>query len=160
MSAAAAGPELGVGDKAPVFADVPTSGAGKTSSTDLGSLYIIYFYPRDATPGCTCEAQDFTSMLGDIEASGAKVIGVSRDSVESHDSFVKDIGIGYPLIADVDGVVTEAYGVYKQREWNGKQIMAVERSTFIVQNGEIVKSWRGIKATGHAAEVVAALKAL
>lgn len=151
---------VGEGSRAPSFGSVPISGGDSLSSDDLGGLYIIYFYPRDATSGCTCEAVDFTTMLPDLQAVGAKIVGVSRDSVESHDQFVKDSSIGFPLIADVDGHVSDAYGTYKLRNVFGKEMMMIERSTFIIKDGVIVKAWRGIKADGHAKQVVSALRDL
>lgn len=154
------GNEIKEGSKAPTFSSVAISGGGTMSSDDLGSLYVIYFYPRDATSGCTCEAIDFTTMLPEITSAGALVVGVSRDSVESHDSFARDSSIGFPLIADVDGVVSDAYGTFKLKNVFGKEMMAMERSTFIVKDGIVVRAWRGIKADGHARQVVTALKSV
>jgi thioredoxin-dependent peroxiredoxin len=152
--------DVGEGDGAPSFGAQPTSGGGTLSAADLGDTYIIYFYPKDSTSGCTCEAQDFTARLAELAGSGVRVVGVSRDDVESHDKFVAEVGIGFPLLADVSGEVSDAYGVYKLRQMFGKEFMGIERSTFIVKGGKIAKAWRGVKATGHADEVVAAVKQL
>ncbi|CDF37712.1 unnamed protein product [Chondrus crispus] len=141
---------------------LPTSGGGTLSAADLqakAEFVIIYFYPRDATPGCTTEAKDFRDLAPQLEQLNATVVGVSRDSVESHDAFVKDLDLNFPLITD-DGTLTEGYGVWKLRKLGDKEMMIVERSTFILRGGKVVKEWRGVKSTGHAAAVVESLKSL
>ncbi|PXF46153.1 putative peroxiredoxin bcp [Gracilariopsis chorda] len=150
---------LAVGSPIPSFT-LPTDGAKTLSTTDISKgPAIIYFYPKDATPGCTCEAQDFRDFKPQLEQMGATVVGVSKDSVESHDAFVNDLSLNFPLISD-DGTLCEAFGVWKLRKRGDREFMGIERSTFLLKDGVIVKEWRGMKATGHAAQVMDALKAL
>lgn len=141
----------------PTFS-LPTNGGGTFSSSDLAQgTTIVYFYPRDATSGCTVEAQDFRDLMPTLGELGVGVVGVSRDSVESHDKFAADLELPFPLISD-DGTLTEGMGVWKLRKMADKEFMGIERSTFVVRDGAVVHEWRGVKSGGHAAAVVDAVR--
>lgn len=149
------------GDVAPAFS-MPTDGGGTTSLAKLsGKAVVLYFYPRDDTPGCTKEAIAFTGLIGDFRAAGAEVIGVSKDTVAKHDKFKTKYDLDVVLAADEDGSVCEAYGVWVEKNMYGKKSMGIERSTFLTGgDGRIVRAWRKVKVDGHAEEVLAAVKAL
>ncbi|CAN8069710.1 unnamed protein product [Agarophyton chilense] len=150
---------LAVGSSVPTFS-LPTNGGKLLSNDDVSKgVGIIYFYPKDATPGCTCEAQDFRDFKSQLESLNAFVVGVSKDSVESHDEFVRDLDLNFPLISD-DGTLCEAFGVWKLRKRGAVEMMGIERSTFVLKDGVIQKEWRGMKATGHAAEVIEAIQSM
>ena len=145
--------KLKEGDAAPEFT-VATSGAGKISLADyLGKNVILYFYPRDDTPGCTKEACGFRDEFAEIKKRGAVVLGVSTDPVKSHDKFVEKFQLPFPLLADEDKTVVEAYGV-----WGEKTYMGTSRVTFLIgPDGKIKKIWPTVKPDEHVAEVLAAL---
>jgi len=152
---------LEIGDKAPDFA-MPTDGGGKVSLKSLkGKPVVLYFYPKDDTSGCTAEACAFRDILPDFSKLDAAVIGVSRDSVESHQKFKEKYQLSFPLASDADGSVTEAYGVWGEKSMYGRKYMGIERSTFLIdKNGIIRDIWRKVKVPGHAAEVLDALSKL
>jgi peroxiredoxin Q/BCP len=152
---------LEIGDKAPDFA-MPTDGGGKISLKSLkGKPVVLYFYPKDDTSGCTAEACAFRDILPDFSKLDAAVIGVSRDSVESHQKFKEKYQLSFPLASDADGSVTEAYGVWGEKSMYGRKYMGIERSTFLIdKNGIIRDIWRKVKVPGHAAEVLDALSKL
>jgi len=149
------------GDEAPGFS-MPTDSGGTTSLDALGGkAVVLYFYPRDDTPGCTKEAIAFTGLIGDFRAAGAEVIGVSKDTVAKHDKFKAKYELDVVLAADEDGSVCEAYGVWVEKNMYGKKSMGIERSTFLISaDGTIAKAWRKVKVPGHAEEVLEAVKAL
>lgn len=153
-------PELKLkeGDPAPTFTAV-TSGGGKISLADyLGKNVILYFYPRDDTPGCTKEACAFRDHFADFKKKGAVVLGVSTDPVKSHDKFVKKFQLPFMLLADEDKRIVEAYGVWGQKSFMGRKYMGVHRVTFLIgPDGRIKKIWPEVKPAEHAAEVLAAL---
>ena len=152
-------PELKLkeGDPAPTFTAV-TSGGGKISLADyLGKNVILYFYPRDDTPGCTKEACAFRDHFADFKKKGAVVLGVSTDPVKSHDKFVKKFQLPFMLLADEDKRIVEAYGVWGQKSFMGRKYMGVHRVTFLIgPDGRIKKIWPEVKPAEHAAEVLAA----
>ncbi len=152
---------LNAGDKAPDF-DLLTDGGGHISSADLsGKSFVIYFYPKDDTSGCTKEAQAFSSLLGEFESIGVPVIGVSPDSVKSHDKFRTKYALTIRLAADESHATIEAFGAWAEKSMYGKKYMGVERSTFLVgKDGRIARAWPKVKVDGHAEEVLAAAKAL
>jgi peroxiredoxin Q/BCP len=152
---------LKVGDKAPDFT-LPTDGGGSISLKELkGKTVVLYFYPRDDTPGCTAEACAFRDSLPDFSKVEAEVVGISRDSVASHDKFKKKFKLPFPLASDEDGNVTEAYGVWVERSMYGKKYMGIERATFLIDGkGVILDIWRKVKVNGHTDEVLKAAKAL
>ena len=149
------------GDTAPDF-ELPTDGGGKLRLSGLaGRPVVLYFYPKDDTSGCTAEARDFTQLAPDFRKAGVEVVGVSPDSVESHARFRKKHGLGIRLAADADKAVATAYGVWVEKSMYGRKYMGVERSTFLIDaKGRIARSWRKVKVPGHAAEVLAAARAL
>jgi peroxiredoxin Q/BCP len=153
--------DLKAGDLAPNF-DVPTDGGGRASLASLkGKKFVLYFYPKDDTSGCTSEAKAFTEAAGSFEKAGAALIGVSKDSVLSHEKFKAKYDLGFPLGADVDGKTVEAYGVWVEKSMYGRKYMGIERATFLVDpQGKIARVWRKVKVPGHAAEVLAAAQAL
>lgn len=150
---------LDPGDKAPAFT-LPAAGGGQVSLAKLkGKIVVLFFYPKDDTTACTQEALNFTENADDFEALDAVVVGVSRDTVRSHDRFVAKHGLRVLLGSDVDGVVTERYGVWVEKSMYGRKYMGIERSTFLINtSGKIVKTWRKVKVAGHVEEVLAAAK--
>lgn len=144
------------GDKAPDFA-LPTAGGGRVRLKDLkGKAVVVYFYPKDDTSGCTQEALRFTEKAADFARLGAVVIGVSRDSVKSHDKFLAKHGLGVILASDEDGAVCGLYGVWTEKSMYGRQYMGIERSTFLIdRKGKVVNTWRKVKVAGHVDDVLA-----
>ena len=152
---------LNDGDTAPDFALPGDSGKTVTLSKLKGHPVVIYFYPKDDTPGCTTEAKDFTCLASTFESLGATVIGISPDSAKTHDKFKAKHELALTLAADEDKTAANAYGVWVEKSMYGKTYMGVERATFLInKTGEIAKVWRKVKVKGHADEVLAALKAL
>ncbi len=146
------------GDKAPAFT-AETSGGGKVSLADFkGQNVILYFYPKDDTPGCTKEACAFRDHFADFKKKGAVVLGVSPDPVKSHDKFVEKFKLPFTLLADTDKKIVEAYGVWGQKTFMGRKYMGTFRVTFLIgPDGKIKKIWPAVKPEEHAAEVLAAL---
>lgn len=153
--------QLDVGDKAPAFSMI-RDGGGTVSLADLkGKTVVLYFYPKDDTPGCTTEAIDFTALKANFAKAGAEVIGVSRDSVAKHEKFAAKHKLGVALGADEDGTVTEAYGVWQEKSLYGRKYMGIMRATFLIDgDGVIRRIWPKVSVKGHAAEVLAAAQAL
>ena len=152
---------LNIGDKAPDFT-AATDGNGSVSLAKLrGKKVILYFYPKDDTSGCTKEACGFRDALPDFSKAQAIVIGVSRDSVASHDKFKKKYELPFTLAADADGQITEAYGVWVQKSMYGRKYMGIERSTFLIDEKGIIRGiWPKVKIPGHVEEVLAAAQKL
>ncbi len=152
---------LEVGDKAPDFT-LPTDGGRKVSLKALkGKTVVLYFYPRDDTPGCTAEAYAFRDSLPDFSKVKAEVIGISRDSVASHEKFKKKFKLPFPLASDEDGKVTDDYGVWVEKSMYGKKYMGIERATFLIDGKGVIRDiWRKVKVDGHADEVLAAAETL
>jgi len=152
---------LKTGDKAPEFT-LPTDGGGEISLTGLkGKTIVLYFYPRDDTPGCTAEACAFRDSLPDFSKVKAEVIGISRDSIASHDKFKQKFKLPFPLASDEDGKITEAYGVWVEKSMYGKKYMGIERATFLIDGKGIIRDiWRMVKVEGHADEVLKAAEGL
>ena len=148
-------------DIAPDFTLPATGDQTVTLSALRPSPVVLFFYPRDNTAGCTREAIDFTASLAEFEKAGAKVFGISKDSLTSHDKFIAKKDLGMPLLSDEDSDVCEAYGVWKEKKMYGKTFMGIERSTFVINaEGRIANIWRKVKVDGHVAEVLEAVKAL
>lgn len=149
------------GTEAPDFS-LPQAGGGTLTLSALRpSAVVLYFYPRDDTPGCTREAQDFTTRAADFAAAGVKVIGVSRDTVASHEKFAAKHGLGVTLLSDSDGSVCAAYGTWVEKKMYGRASMGIERTTFLIDGeGRIARVWRKVKVPGHVDEVLAAAQAL
>jgi len=150
--------KLKEGDVAPAFT-VTTSGGGKISLADYkGRNVILYFYPRDDTPGCTKEACAFRDYFADFKKRGAVVFGVSTDSVKSHDKFVEKFKLPFTLLADEDKKIVEAYGVWGEKSFMGRKYLGTNRVTFLIgPDGRIKKIWPLVKPEEHAAEVLVAL---
>jgi peroxiredoxin Q/BCP len=122
---------------------------------------VLYFYPKDSTPGCTTEAQDFRDLHADFAKLRCVVAGVSRDGLKSHDNFRTKQGLPFALLSDTDETVCALYGVMKMKKLYGKDVRGIERSTFLIdRNGRIAREWRGVKVAGHVAEVLDAVRAL
>ncbi len=149
------------GDKAPDFT-LATDGAGKVTLSKLkGKKVILYFYPKDDTSGCTAEACGFRDSLPKFGRTDAAVIGISRDSVASHDRFKKKYDLPFTLASDEEGKVCETYGTWVEKSMYGRKYMGIERATFLVDPKGIVRNvWRKVKVPGHVEEVLAAAKAV
>jgi thioredoxin-dependent peroxiredoxin len=151
---------LDVGQKAPEFS-LPSDGGGTASLGDFaGKSVVLYFYPKDDTSGCTKEAVGFSERLADFQAAGAVVVGVSKDSVASHDKFKAKHRLGLVLASDEGSDTAERYGVWGEKSMYGKKYMGIERSTFLIKDGIVVRVWRKVKVPGHVDEVLEALKAV
>jgi peroxiredoxin Q/BCP len=152
---------LAVGDKAPAFT-MKTDGGGKVSLSALkGKNVVLYFYPKDDTSGCTAEACGFRDDLPAFNTTEAVVIGVSRDSVESHDKFKKKYDLNFQLASDETGKVTEDYDVWVEKSMYGKKYMGIERATYLIDGKGVIRGiWRKVKVPGHVAEVLKAIKAV
>ena len=148
-------------EKAPDFS-LPRNGGGTVSLSDFaGKPVVLYFYPKDDTSGCTTEAVDFSGLTEDFAKLGATVIGVSPDSVKSHDKFAAKHNLSVVLAADEEHKALEAYGVWKEKSMYGKTYMGVERSTFLIdKSGKVAEVWRKVKVPGHAEAVLKAAQAL
>jgi peroxiredoxin Q/BCP len=147
--------KLKEGDPAPVFS-APTNGGGKVSLADLkGKNVILYFYPKDNTPGCTKEACAFRDEFAQFKEKGAVILGVSNDSVKSHDKFVEKFKLPFPLLADEDKSIVNAYGVWGQKQFMGMKYQGIHRVTFLIgPDGRIKKIWPKVKPTEHAKEIL------
>ncbi len=147
---------IDAGDKAPDFV-LPTDGGGEVSLSGMeGKPLILYFYPKDNTPGCTTEACAFRDAQPDFSKIGVEVIGVSKDSVRKHDNFKKKHSLTFRLASDMDSDVCERYGVWKEKSMYGRKFMGIERSTFLIDgNGIVRKAWHKVKVAGHADDVLA-----
>ena len=150
---------LNTGDLAPDFSLPRDGGDTVTLSALKPSQVVLYFYPRDDTPGCTVEALEFTALAAEFAAAGATVIGISKDPVKSHDKFVAKHNLGIALVSDAEGDLCERYGVWVEKSMYGKTSMGIERATFLVDgDGRLKQIWRKVKAQGHAAEVLDAVR--
>ncbi|HSM12269.1 MAG TPA: peroxiredoxin [Lysobacter sp.] len=137
-----------------------SSGTTVRLADHAGRWLVLYFYPKDSTPGCTTEGLDFNALLPQFEQLGATVLGVSRDSVKSHQNFCARQGFGFDLVSDADEALCNAFGVIREKTMYGRKVMGIERSTFLIDpSGVIVQSWRPVKVPGHAQAVLDALKA-
>jgi len=146
---------LEVGDPAPDFT-LPGDGGTDVSLKALkGRKVVLYFYPKDSTPGCTTEACAFRDAVPDFRGAGAEVVGVSKDSVKRHDSFKAKYELPFRLVADTDGTLCEAYGVWQEKVNYGRKYMGIVRSTFLIdQKGRIAAVWRNVRVKGHAEAVL------
>lgn len=145
--------------KAPAF-NLPATGGKKISLASLkGKKVVLYFYPRDSTPGCTSEGQDFRDHYAEFAKANTEVLGISCDSLASHEKFSDKQGFPFPLLSDEDAAVSRKYDVIKMKNMYGKQFEGIERSTFLIsEDGKLLKVWRKVKVPGHVAEVLAACK--
>ena len=140
-----------VGDKAPDFTLKADEGKDVSLRDYVGKKVVLYFYPKDGTPGCTTEAREFRDIVGKFEIKNAVILGVSKDSVESHQKFKKSNNLPFTLLSDPDGKVLNAYDVWKKKTLYGKTFMGIERSTFLIdEKGVLQKVYRKVKPEGHA----------
>jgi len=149
------------GSPAPDFT-LPRDGGGDLTLSALRpSKVVLYFYPRDDTPGCTTEALEFTALAAEFAAAGVQVVGVSKDTAAKHDKFVAKHGLGVALVSDADSDLCERYGVWVEKSMYGKTSFGIERATFLIgSDGVVARVWPKVKAAGHAAEVLEAARAL
>ncbi|MBL4720660.1 MAG: thioredoxin-dependent thiol peroxidase [Alphaproteobacteria bacterium] len=152
---------LSPGDAAPDFT-LPTDGDGAVTLSALkGGAVVVYFYPKDNTPGCTKEAEAFRDMEGDFAAANTKIIGISKDSVARHDKFKAKFSLNFTLAADEEGEVCEKFGIWVEKNLYGRKYMGIERSTFLIdKTGAIQEIWRKVRVKGHVEKVLDAAKAL
>ena len=151
--------ELKIGQKAPDFSVMNNKGQNVKLSDFKGKKVVLYFYPKDDTPGCTTEACAFRDGIDQIKKRGAVVLGVSADSVDSHKKFIDKFDLNFPLLADTDKKMVEAYGTWKEKSMYGKKYMGIERTTFIIdEQGKISHIFPKVKVNEHYAEVLEALK--
>lgn len=150
--------ELQVGQQVPEFT-LEASGGQEISLSDYrGKKVVLYFYPKDSTPGCTQEACDFRDSSAAYEQKGAVVLGISPDPVKSHDKFAQKYELSFPLLSDPDHAVAEAFGVWQLKKMYGKEYEGIVRSTFLIdEEGILIKAWYKVKVKGHTEEVFAAL---
>ncbi|MBT7279192.1 MAG: thioredoxin-dependent thiol peroxidase [Rhodobiaceae bacterium] len=149
---------LKIGDRAPDFS-LPASGDQTLSLADFkGRKLVLYFYPKDNTPGCTTQAIDFTAAAKAFEAANTAVVGVSADSLKKHDNFITKHQLAIPLISDEDHVALNAYGVWVEKSMYGKKFMGIERATYLIsEDGNIAAIWRKVKVKGHIEAVLEAV---
>jgi peroxiredoxin Q/BCP len=152
---------LDVGNKAPAIT-LPVSGGGELALSRLkGKPVVVYFYPKDSTSGCTKEAQDFQASIPKFKKAGAEVIGISKDTVASHDKFAAKYDLSFPLMSDTEGKACEAFGTWVEKSLYGRKYMGIERATFLIDAKGVVRNvWRKVKVPGHVDAVLAAVRAL
>lgn len=153
--------DIAIGKPAPAFT-LPTASGEKVTLAKLkGKGVVLYFYPRDDTPGCTTEAKEFSALTKEFDKIGFVVVGVSKDTPEKHQKFTDKYGLAITLGSDEDGKTIERYGVWVEKNMYGKKMMGIERATFLIDSKGVVQQiWRKVKAPGHAAAVLTAAKAL
>ncbi len=153
--------DLVIGAPAPEF-ELPATGGKTVSSHDmLGRNYVLYFYPRDNTPGCTAEGQEFRDRYAEFQRFNTDILGVSRDGLVTHERFRGKYGFPFDLLSDTDETVCRRYGVIREKNMYGRKVMGIERSTFIIdREGVLREAWRKVRVQGHVDEVLAAVEAL
>ncbi|WP_456998746.1 peroxiredoxin [Lysobacter sp. HA18] len=152
---------IDTGDLVPDLDLALSSGQTRRLSSYRGRWLVLYFYPKDSTPGCTTEGLDFNSLLGDFDAANATIVGVSRDSLRSHQNFCAKQGFKFDLASDADESVCNAFGVIKPKKLYGRDYVGIERSTFLIgPDGRVAQAWRPVKVPGHAAAVLSTLREL
>jgi len=150
-----------IGKKVKAFSAQASNGISVKSSALKGQIVVLYFYPKDATPGCTTEAQNFRDAMSKFKRAGAVVFGISRDNLNSHERFKEKQGLNFELIADTEEALCQQFDVIKEKNMYGKKVIGIERSTFIIdQEGKLAHEWRKVKVAGHVEEVLAAVKAV
>ena len=148
-----------LGEKIPDFTATSTGDSEFSLSENVGKNIVIYFYPKDNTPGCTKEGEDFRDQFEAFRSNNAIIVGVSRDSVKSHDKFICKYNFPFDLLADEDETVCQLFNVIKEKNMYGRKYMGIERSTFLIDsNGTLIREWRKVKVKGHVEEVLDALK--
>lgn len=150
--------QIEIGQPVPPFTTVSTQG-DITLDSLKGRKTVLYFYPKDSTPGCTTQAQAFRDHHEEFLAAGARIVGVSRDSLRSHENFVAKQGLPFPLISDSDETLCQLFGVIKMKNMYGKQVRGIERSTFLISDeGVLLREWRGLRVPGHVEAVLQAVR--
>lgn len=151
--------QVEIGQAVPDFT-LPASNGNQVSLSDFrGRKVVLYFYPKDMTPGCTQESCDFRDYNPQIETAGAVILGISPDDLKSHGKFIDKHGLPFTLLSDADNEVSGLFGVWKLKKMYGKEYMGIERSTFLIdETGTLIKEWRKVKVAGHAVEVLNAIK--
>ncbi len=149
---------LNEGDAVPRFSTASTS--GRTLNQDAYKTLVLYFYPKDNTPGCTLEGQDFRRLYKEFQKAGAEIVGVSQDSIASHTKFKSKCDFPFELLSDENGSVCRAFDVIQMKSMYGREFEGIERSTFLIHDGVIKKEWRKVRVDGHAQDVLNAVKAL
>lgn len=145
----------------PNFALSATSGKTIKLSDFLGHYVVVYFYPKDSTPGCTTQGIQFRDAYADFQQANTEIVGISRDTVKSHENFKAKFSFPFELLADTEEVACGIFGVIKMKNMYGKQVRGIERSTFIINpKGELIREWRGVKVDGHAHEVLSFIQSL
>jgi len=145
----------------PAQLSLATSGVKVSNTSHNGQILVLYFYPKDNTPGCTTESMDFRDAYADFVAAGCQVWGLSRDSIKSHENFKAKLSLPFDLISDPDEIACAAFGVMKLKNMYGKQVRGIERSTFVLgEGGSVLREWRGVKVPSHVAEVLAFVNTL
>lgn len=150
--------KLHEGDSVPRFSGASTS--GRTINQDAHKTLVLYFYPKDNTPGCTLEGQDFRRLYKDFKKAGAEIVGVSQDSMSSHEKFKTKCDFPFDLLSDEGGQVCKAFDVIQMKNLYGHKFEGIERSTFLIKNGVVKKEWRKVKVNGHAEDVLEAVRSL
>ena len=142
--------------------ELESTGAKRfTLSSNIGKHLVVYFYPKDDTPGCTTEGQEFRDNYDEFIGHNCGIVGISRDSLKSHQKFKAKMSFPFELLSDADEAVCELFGVMKMKNMYGKQVRGIERSTFVIdEKGVLIREWRGVKVPGHVAEVLAYVKSL
>lgn len=149
-----------LGKAVPDFSGISTSGTFKLSQYK-GKNLVLYFYPKDDTPGCTLSAGDFRDNLAQFQSENTEIVGLSRDSIASHKKFMEKFGLNFPLISDEDGAICDLFQVMRTKKMYGKDVRGISRSTFLIDSsGVLVKEWRDVKVPGHTDEVFEAVKLL
>ena len=152
---------LTIGTKAPAFSLPATDGREISLDSLKGRKVVLYFYPKDDTPGCTLEAQSFQALRKDFDAADTEIVGVSPDSLKSHDKFRAKYGLDFPLASDETQSMLEAYGVWVEKSMYGRKYMGVERATFVIdRQGKIAAVFRKVKVDSHAGEVLDAIRSI
>jgi len=147
--------KLEINKAVPSFSLLGTNEIKFTLNNYLGKNVILYFYPRDSTPGCTNEGIDFTTLYPDFKKKNAEIFGISRDSINSHEKFKKKYNFPFEILSDSEEVACSLFDVIKMKNMYGKQVQGIERSTFLIDSkGMLIKEWRGLKVPGHAEEVL------
>ncbi len=152
---------VAIGQAIPECAIPATSGQTFTPASAQGKKLVIYFYPKDMTPGCTAESGEFRDNIEAFTKTNTLIVGVSRDSLKSHDNFRSKLELPFELVADTEETLCQLFGVMKMKNMYGKQVRGVERSTFLFDSsGKLAKEWRGLKVAGHVTEVLQAAQAI
>ncbi len=152
--------KLALGKKVPDFSASSTAGQFRLSGC-RGSILVLYFYPKDNTPGCTSESRDFAAANAQFAAAGARIVGISRDSLASHERFRSKYELPFELISDSDETLCSLFAVIRQKNMYGKSVRGIERSTFLIDGEGVLRhEWRGLKVPGHVAEVLQTVHAI